>query len=135
MQGATSVALYGLGNIRDERLNRMFQVFWSIFFLMFTFELWVQPQTWYYIIHVSDPPCCTMDKTWKPRRIATVRLVQHPCASSEQVWCVYCIVCERRVNLINELNNEGRRLIYVEISCNNGLNLNLSILLITKFTS
>jgi double-strand break repair protein MRE11 len=25
-QGMTSVALYGLGNIRDERLNRMFQV-------------------------------------------------------------------------------------------------------------
>lgn len=32
-QGSTSVALYGLGNIRDERLNRMFQVFfWSFFF-------------------------------------------------------------------------------------------------------
>lgn len=27
IQGSTSVALYGLGNIRDERLNRMFQVF------------------------------------------------------------------------------------------------------------
>lgn len=27
LQGLTSVALYGLGNIRDERLNRMFQVF------------------------------------------------------------------------------------------------------------
>ena len=26
LQGITSVALYGLGNIRDERLNRMFQV-------------------------------------------------------------------------------------------------------------
>lgn len=26
LQGLTSVALYGLGNIRDERLNRMFQV-------------------------------------------------------------------------------------------------------------
>lgn len=25
-QGSTNVALYGLGNIRDERLNRMFQV-------------------------------------------------------------------------------------------------------------
>ncbi len=25
-QGSTKVALYGLGNIRDERLNRMFQV-------------------------------------------------------------------------------------------------------------
>lgn len=26
LQGSTAVALYGLGNIRDERLNRMFQV-------------------------------------------------------------------------------------------------------------
>lgn len=26
IQGSTTVALYGLGNIRDERLNRMFQV-------------------------------------------------------------------------------------------------------------
>lgn len=34
-QGSTSVALYGLGNIRDERLNRMFQVFfWSLFLAM-----------------------------------------------------------------------------------------------------
>lgn len=26
LQGSTAVALYGLGNIRDERLSRMFQV-------------------------------------------------------------------------------------------------------------
>ena len=26
LQGITSIALYGLGNIRDERLNKMFQV-------------------------------------------------------------------------------------------------------------
>lgn len=39
LQGSTAVALYGLGNIRDERLNRMFQVlytahFHSIFWLV-----------------------------------------------------------------------------------------------------
>lgn len=31
LQGSTSVALYGLGNIRDERLNRMFQVSFGCF--------------------------------------------------------------------------------------------------------
>lgn len=33
LQGETSVALYGLGNIRDERLNRMFQVFYIEYIL------------------------------------------------------------------------------------------------------
>lgn len=32
-QGTTSVALYGLGNIRDERLNRMFQVLQRLYCL------------------------------------------------------------------------------------------------------
>ena len=37
-QGTTTVALYGLGNIRDERLNRMFQVHvWHISFHLLMF--------------------------------------------------------------------------------------------------
>lgn len=32
LQGLTSIALYGLGNIRDERLNRMFQVLIFVLF-------------------------------------------------------------------------------------------------------
>ena len=41
LQGSTAVALYGLGNIRDERLNRMFQVLYeftlNIFFTLISF--------------------------------------------------------------------------------------------------
>jgi hypothetical protein len=44
LQGSTAVALYGLGNIRDERLNRMFQVFSMKLFLLFNF--WFEALTY-----------------------------------------------------------------------------------------
>ena len=42
-QGSTLVALYGLGNIRDERLNRMFQVIYvgTVAFQWSTFDTMV----------------------------------------------------------------------------------------------
>lgn len=63
LQGSTAVALYGLGNIRDERLNRMFQVlFVQCCFLLccilreLTYKLG-------FFIKLSDTACCTMDET------------------------------------------------------------------------
>lgn len=69
LQGSTAVALYGLGNIRDERLNRMFQVLYVFTLNIFNSPLVPEFQDiqlltcLWFMFGFSDTPCCAMDAT------------------------------------------------------------------------
>lgn len=62
LQGSTAVALYGLGNIRDERLSRMFQV--------------CSQKIFFHAVHLWNSLCSLMDVAYYLFLLQTPHAVQ-----------------------------------------------------------